>query len=154
MPESDTTAPGAEAAPALSEHVRDFLSGLHFLTLSTVDADGTPRAAVVWYRLEPDGMIVVNSADGRRWPANLRRDPRVAMSVIDGADGYRWVGMTGLVERIDDEQATAQADIAALARAYHADEPQKAERLIADRFERQQRVSFRIRPLAIHDHLE
>jgi hypothetical protein len=62
--------------------------------------------------------------------------------------------MTGHVERIVDDQATAQADIAALARTYHADEPEKAERLIAGRFERQHRVSFRIRPLAIHDHLE
>jgi PPOX class probable F420-dependent enzyme len=95
--------------------VRAFLDGRLFMTLATVDPDGTPRAAVVWYRLEPDGRIMVNSADGRRWPANLRHDGRVALSVIDPGDGYRWVGMSGVVERVDDEQAIAQADIAALA---------------------------------------
>ena len=52
------------------------------------------------------------------------------------------------------DQATAQADIAAMARRYHADEPDEAERLIHDRFERQERISFRIHAAAVHDHLE
>ena len=41
-----------------------------------------------------------------------------------------------------------------MARRYHADDPDKAERLIRDRFQRQERVSFRFRPDAVHDHLE
>ena len=39
------------------------------------------------------------------------------------------------------DQSTAQADIAEMARRYHADDPDEAERLIRDRFQRQQRVS-------------
>jgi PPOX class probable F420-dependent enzyme len=139
---------------SLPDHVREYLSAPRFLTLATIDPDGAPRMAVVWYRLETDGRIMVNSADGRRWPANLRRDPRVGLSIVDGGDGYRWVGLTGAVDRIDDDQAIAQADIAGLARTYHAADPATAERLIADRFTRQHRVSFRIRIAAVHDHLE
>jgi hypothetical protein len=41
-----------------------------------------------------------------------------------------------------------------MARSYHADDPDKAERLISTRFEHQHRVSFRIRVTGIHDHLE
>jgi hypothetical protein len=41
-----------------------------------------------------------------------------------------------------------------MARRYHADEPDEAERLIREQFERQQRISFRVTPLAIHDHLD
>jgi hypothetical protein len=41
-----------------------------------------------------------------------------------------------------------------MARSYHADDPDKAERLIRTRFEQQHRVSFRIRVTGIHDHLE
>jgi PPOX class probable F420-dependent enzyme len=148
-----TLDPAVEAAP-LPDRVRAFLDQPLFLTLTTVDPDGTPWNAVVWYGLEPDGRIIVNSADGRRWPANLRREARVALSVIDPADGYRWIWLSGVVERIDDEQAIAQADIAGLARRYHADDPETAERLIQDRFRRQHRVSFRIRATAVHDHLE
>ncbi len=65
------------------------------------------------------------------------------MAVADAGDGYRWVGLTGVAEPVTD-QPTAQADIAAMARRYHADEPDKAERLIRDRFERQERISFRV----------
>jgi len=136
----------------LPEPVRTFLDDLRFATISTLDPDGMPRQAVVWYTVEGD-EIVINSAQGRRWPANLSRDPHIAFSVIDGADGYRWVGLTGTVRPITD-RATTQADIAAMARRYHADEPDEAERLIRDRFERQDRVTFRFRPAGVHDHLD
>jgi PPOX class probable F420-dependent enzyme len=139
---------------SLPDHLREYLAAPRFVTLATIDPDGAPRMAVVWYRLEPDGRIMVNSADGRRWPANLRRDPRIGLSIVDGGDGYRWVGLTGVVDRIDDDQVIAQADIAGLARTYHAADPATAERIIADRFTRQHRVSFRIRITAVHDHLE
>jgi PPOX class probable F420-dependent enzyme len=136
----------------LPDRVRDFLDHLRFATIATLDPDGAPRQATVWYRLDGD-EIVINSAEGRRWPANLRRDPRIALTVNDGVDGYRWVGLTGSVQATTD-QSTAQADIAEMARRYHADDPDKAERLIRDRFTRQQRVSFRFRPATVHDELE
>lgn len=140
-------------APApVPDSIRAFLEDdLRFATISTLDPDGTPRQAVVWYALDGD-EIVINSAVGRRWPANLVRDPRMSLSVIDDADGYRWVGMTGEVRAVTD-QATAQADIARMARRYHVDEPDEAERLIRDGFERQERISFHFRPQAVHDHL-
>jgi PPOX class probable F420-dependent enzyme len=141
-----------EAATALPDHIRAFLDGERFATISTLDPDGMPRQAVVWYALDDD-EIVINSAIGRRWPANLLRDPRLAFAVADPADGYRWVGLNGTVRAITD-WATAQADIAAMARRYHADEPDEAERIIRDRFERQERISFRFRPIAIHDELD
>ena len=138
---------------ALPDAIRAFLaSGLQFATIATVDPDGGPRQAVIWYTLDGDDLII-NSAVGRRWPANLVRDPRVSVAVADAHDGYRWVGLTGVAEPVTD-QPTAQADIAAMARRYHADEPDEAERLIRDRFERQERISFRVRASAIHDHLE
>ena len=116
---------------ALPENVREFLaSGLRFATIATTDPDGAPRQAV-----------------------NLVRDPRISMAVADAEDGYRWVGLTGVTDAVTD-QPTAQADIAAMARRYHADEPDEAERMIRDRFERQERISFHVHPLAIHDHRE
>lgn len=136
----------------LPEHLRVFLDAPHFATIATLDPDGAPRQAVIWYTLDGD-ELVINSAIGRRWPANLLRDPRIAISITDRRDGYRWVGLTGEVSVVDD-QPTAQADIAAMARRYHADEPDEAERLIRDRFQNQTRVSFRLRITAAHDHLD
>lgn len=130
-----------------------FLAATRFAVLASLDPDGAPRQAVLWYRLDPDGTLVVNSAAGRTWPANLRRDRRVALAVIAGNDGYSWLGLTGVVTEVVDDQAVAQADIAGLARRYHADDPATAERLIADVFRRQHRVSFRIRVVSVHDHM-
>ena len=137
---------------APTDAIRAFLaSGLHFATIATIDPDGTPRQAVIWYTLDGD-EFVINSAVGRRWPANLLRDPRISMAITD-QDGYRWIGLTGVAEPVTD-QPTAQADIADMARRYHADEPGEAERLIADRFQRQERISFRVRAHAFHEHLD
>jgi PPOX class probable F420-dependent enzyme len=136
----------------LSDAVRRFLDADRFATIATTDEDGAPRQAVIWYTLEGD-TLVINSAVGRRWPANLLRDPRIALSIPDSADGYRWVGLVGHVEPVED-QPTAQADIAAMARRYHADDPDEAERMISDRFERQTRISFRVTIDAVHDHLD
>jgi PPOX class probable F420-dependent enzyme len=138
----------------LPPHVRAFLVAPgRFATLATLDPDGAPRQAVVWYRVDPDDRIVVNSADGRRWPANLRRDRRCSITVLDAADGYAFVALTGHVAEVIDDQAVAQADIAGLARHYHAADPGAAERVIAG-FRAQHRVTFRIAVQAIHDHLE
>jgi len=138
----------------LDHHVRVFLAGPdRFATLATLDPGGAPRQAVVWYRLDPDGRIAINSADGRRWPANLRRDPRCSLSILDGADGYTFVALAGRVVETIDDQAVAQADIAAFARRYHADDPARVERLVA-RFLTQHRVTFRIEITSVHDHLE
>lgn len=130
--------------PTLSPEARGFLAADRFAVVATIDPDGSPHSVVVWYRLDGD-EIVINSAEGRRWPANLRRDPRAELTV---PDGYRYVQLKGRVSVIDD-QVIAQADIAEMARRYHADEPGEAERLIRDRFTKQRRVSFRLHPSRI-----
>ncbi len=139
------------ADPVLSTRVREFVAATRFTSVATLDADGAPRQAVVWYRLDGD-EIVLNSAVGRRWPANLIRDGRVSLAVL-GDQGYAWIGLTGHATPITD-QAVAQADIAEMARRYHADDPDKAERLIANRFSKQERISFRVRIDGVHEHLD
>jgi PPOX class probable F420-dependent enzyme len=124
--------------------VRSFLEAPRYAVLATINPDGSPHTAVVWYLIDDDG-IVVNSAEGRRWPSNLRRDPRVSFAVEDGLD---WVSLRGEVEVVDN-QAQAQADIAAM--AYKYDSREDAERSITNQFTREQRVSFRLRSAAVHE---
>ncbi len=141
-----------KALSALSPRVREFLStGRHFATIATIDPDGAPRQAVIWYRMDGDDVII-NSLVGRRWPSNLLRDPRINVAVTDRDDGYHWVGITGTAERVGD-QAAAQADIAAMAHHYDGDDPDDVARQIR-RFSSQERISFRVRASAVHDHLD
>lgn len=142
----------ARPASPPSPRVLEFLDAPHFATISTLDPDGSPRQAVVWYTLDGHELIL-NSAVGRKWPANLLRDPRIAVAVIDRHDGLRWVGVNSTV-RVVRDQATAQADIAGMARRYHADDPDEGERLIRDRFEQQERISFRLALADVYEHLD
>jgi PPOX class probable F420-dependent enzyme len=137
--------------PTVGEEVRAFLDAPNFASVATLDEDGAPRQAVVWYRLEPDGRILLNSRTPRRWCTNLLRDPRVSIAVMDRADGYRWLGLTGIVDEAIDDVSRSREDIVALAHRYHPDGPDEAS--IAA-FRTQPRVTFLVRITAIHDHLE
>ncbi len=64
-------------------------------------------------------------------------------------EGFRYVTLEGTIEIIDD-QATAQADIAALARRYH--DAAKAEEMARDVFAPQERVSLQLHVGAIDVH--
>lgn len=129
--------------------LRDFLEAPHYATLATAGPDGEPHQAVVWYRLDPDDRILVNSNRGRRWPTELLADPRCSLAVTDTADPWHWVGVQGVVEEVIDDVATAQEDIVALAVRYRDDTPETVAR-----FRSQPRISFRVRIVGLHDHLE
>lgn len=151
---ADTAAADASPADAgapLPDAIRAFLERPLFASLATIDADGAPRQAVIWYRLEDDGRILVNSRAGRRWPANLRRDGRASLAVHDDGDGYSWVGLTTHVDEIVDDVERARQDILDLAWRYHPDGPDEAD-LAA--YRSQPRITFRLAIDGIHDHLE
>ncbi len=132
--------------PDLAPDAREFLAtpGRHGV-LATIEADGSPLQAVVWYELEESGTILVNSLEGRRWPTNLLRDPRASFTV---EDGYDYVSMRGTAEYLHSGEA-ALRDIERLARRYATGED--LERRLAG-FRGQQRVSFRFHPRSVFRH--
>jgi PPOX class probable F420-dependent enzyme len=137
--------PGAVVA----DRVRAFLEQPHFASLATVGESGAPNQAVIWYALEADGRILVNSREGRRWPANLKRDPRCTLAVFWGEDPNRWVGLTCEVDEVVEDVERARDDIVGLSHRYH-DWSASGEAT----FRSQQRVSFLLRIVRVHDHLE
>jgi PPOX class probable F420-dependent enzyme len=133
----------------LSDRVRRFLEQPLYPSLATVGTDGAPHQAVIWFRLDSDYRILVNSRNPRRWPGDLRRDGRASLAVTALDDPFRWVGLQTVVEEVIDDVPTARDDIVALAVRYgEADEESVA------RFRSQDRISFRLRIVAVHDHLE
>jgi PPOX class probable F420-dependent enzyme len=133
----------------LSDPVRRFLEGPLYPVLGTSDADGEPHQAVIWYRLEPDDRILVNSRSPRRWPAELRASGRASLAFTDLADPMRWVGVQAVVEDVIDDVAQAREDIVALSIRYDDFSEEGAAR-----FRSQERISFRLRITKVHDHLE
>ncbi len=117
----------------LSDEIRAFLAPARFATLATIDPDGTPHQAVIWYDLDGD-HILVNSRRPRHWPANIERNEHVHLAVFDIEEPTHWVGIKGRARLIRDGDQ-AQEDIYALARRYRGD-PEK--------YRGQERVTFEI----------
>jgi len=127
-----TTASGIPAA------VREFLAQPRYATIATVNPDGSPHQAVVWYLLQGE-EIILNSRVGRRWPENALRDPRVSL-IAEAGDDYATV--SGTLEEIPDREL-AQKHIATM--AVHYDGPAKAARQVKV-YRAQERISFRLIP--------
>jgi PPOX class probable F420-dependent enzyme len=127
-------------AAALSERARAFLREKRFAVLGTINADGSPHLTVMWYILEDDGTILMNTKAGRVKDRHMRRDPRVSVCV---SDGYKFVTLSGNVEIIDDPEV-AQRDIFRLSTRYHGEE--KARLQMQNQFSRERRVTLRLKP--------
>ena len=141
----------SDPTPALSAAAAAFLQQVNVASVATIDADGKPRQTVTWYRLDPDGRILINGRLPRRWCANLLRDPRVSLSVIDAPNGLRWLGITGVVDEVVQDVERARDDIEALANRYHDNNPDPAD--IAA-FRTQPRLSYLVRITGVYEHLE
>jgi PPOX class probable F420-dependent enzyme len=127
-----------------------FLAGRHFATIATIDDDGAPRQAVIWYEHLDDGRILVNSRHPRRWCSNLIRDGRIAPAIAE--DPHRWLGVTAEVVEVIEDVERARDDIVSLARRYSDDGSVDPE--VEATFRSQPRVSFLLRITGVHDHLE
>lgn len=80
----------------------------HFTTLMR---DGAPQSTPVWVDVEPDGgHVLVNTADTRLKMANVERDPRVSISVVDKENDWRYVLVRGNVVELRHEGADEHID--------------------------------------------
>jgi PPOX class probable F420-dependent enzyme len=87
----------------------DLLQKPAFANLATLNPDGSPQVTPVWF--EFDGTnILINTARGRKKDRNLRRDPRVAISIADPENPYRYVGIQGRVADMTENGADAHID--------------------------------------------
>src|SRR5258706_16101017 len=93
----------------IPEKYRDLFSKRAFASLATLMPDGQPQVTPVWCDIEGD-LVVVNTAKGRQKDKNMRRDPRVALTVIDPENPYRYLEIRGRVVEITENGADAHID--------------------------------------------
>jgi PPOX class probable F420-dependent enzyme len=89
--------------------VRELFEGKNFAHVATLMKDGSPQVSLVWIDIEGD-RIVVNTAEHRAKPRNVRRDPRVAISIADQQNPYRAAFIRGCVVEITHEGAENHID--------------------------------------------
>ena len=89
----------AVMAENIPEKYADLLEKPAFGSLGTLMKDGSPQVTPVW--VDYDGKYVrFNSALGRVKDKNIRRDPRVSISLQDPANPYRYLEIRGRVVEI------------------------------------------------------
>ena len=87
---------------ALSDDIKQLVSGPNFAHLASLMSDGSPQVAPVWVDLERD-TILICTGEGSLKAKNTRRDTRVALSVIAMDNPYREAQIRGrVVERRPD----------------------------------------------------
>jgi PPOX class probable F420-dependent enzyme len=94
---------------AIPDKYRDLFSKRAFASLGTLMPDGSLQVTPVW--VDSDGQhVIVNSAKGRQKDKNIRRDPRVALAIIDPDNPYRYLEIRGRVAEITEQGADAHID--------------------------------------------
>jgi len=89
---------------AIPEKYADLLEKPAFGNLGTLMKDGSPQVTPVW--VDFDGKYVrINSAKGRVKDKNIRRDPRVSVSLQDPQNPYRYIEIRGRVVDITETGA-------------------------------------------------
>ncbi len=88
----------------LEPQIRALLSRPNFAHLSTLMPDGSPNNSPVWIDVEDD-RILISSEESSLKVRNLRRDPRVAVSVVDFHDPYEELQVRGRVVEIRNDSA-------------------------------------------------
>jgi len=96
-------------AAQLPEAAQKLFREPNFAHLATIMPDGSPQVTAVW--VDFDGKyILVNTAEGRRKPSNIRRDPRVAIDVIGQQEPYNMATVRGRVVEVTYEGADDHID--------------------------------------------
>ena len=91
--------------------VDEFLRLPNPAVVGTLRPDGSPHTVPTWYDWE-DGRALLNMEDSRLRLRYMRRDPRVALTILGGGeDGwYRHVSLLGHVVSIEDDGDLADID--------------------------------------------
>ncbi len=94
----------------LSEKARTLLSNPNYLYVATVNPDGSPQVTPVWSDVA-GARVVFNTAIGRVKERNLRRDPRIGLSITATGDPWDKVDIRGrVIDFIEGEEADRHID--------------------------------------------
>ena len=81
---------------ALSPEVKQLIDRPNFAHVATLMPDGSPQSVPVWIGREGDRLVVC-TGEGSLKAKNTRRDPRVALSIVDFTNPYEEVQIRGRV---------------------------------------------------------
>jgi PPOX class probable F420-dependent enzyme len=90
----------------------ELLRGRNFAHIGTLRADGSVQVSPTWVDVQ-DGRVALNTAEGRAWPRNLERDPRITLEVQNFENPYEYLEIRGRVAERTHDGADEHIDLLA-----------------------------------------
>jgi PPOX class probable F420-dependent enzyme len=90
----------------------ELLRGRNFGHIGTLRADGSVQVSPAWVDVQ-DGRVALNTAEGRAWPRNLERNPRITLEVQNFENPYEYLEIRGRVAERTHEGADEHIDMLA-----------------------------------------
>ncbi|QEV18808.1 PPOX class F420-dependent oxidoreductase [Streptomyces alboniger] len=82
---------------ALSDQLKALLDAPSFITVATIQPDGSPQLSPVWVKRDGDDVLF-STTIGRRKEKNLRRDPRVTVLLQPFDAPYTYAEIRGTAQ--------------------------------------------------------
>ena len=128
-------------AATLEGRPQEIIAGKNYAHVAIPRADGTVQTVIVW--AHTDGAnVMLNSAEGRDWPQNLRRAGTATVTVMADSNPYEWVSVTGRL--VEDTHDGADPHIDSLAKKYLGVDSYPYRK------EGEQRITFALAPERVH----
>jgi PPOX class probable F420-dependent enzyme len=94
----------------LDENIKSLAQAKNFAAFTTLLPGGQPMTHVMWVDAD-DEHILINTEVGRQKALNVKRDPRVTVTVIDAENPYHYGEVRGtVVEEVTGPEALASID--------------------------------------------
>ena len=97
----------------LPPELDEFLRRANPAVVASLRYDGSPHTVATWYLWDGE-RVLLNMDENRLRLRFVRRDPRVALTVLDEGSWYRHVSLLGEVVEIYDDDGLADIDRLAL----------------------------------------
>lgn len=100
MPEANSIIPASHA---------DILEKQGFAHVATIGPNDEPQSSPVWYGWDGHQLSFSQTTSRQKY-RNLRRNPRISLSITDPDNPYRYIEIRGAVDRIDEDPDNAFID--------------------------------------------
>ena len=92
--------------------VQKILNSKSLATLATIGANGEPHSSPMWFIWDGTYIKFTHTTERQKYQ-NIRRDPRVAISITDPDDPYTYAEFRGRVDKIENDPTGAFYDVLA-----------------------------------------
>jgi PPOX class probable F420-dependent enzyme len=93
----------------LPPEVDEFLRRPNPAVVASLRPDGSPHTVATWYLWEGE-RVLLNMDESRLRLRFMRRDPRLALTVLDEGSWYRHVSLLGQAVEIVEDESLADID--------------------------------------------